>query len=127
MERLLPRWLGLPAGRLDRWAIGLSGLCVVHCVTTAVLMGLMASAGGALLSPVFHEAGLALAIGFGILALGQGMLTHGYALPVAVASLGLGVMAGALSLPHGDGEVIWTLVGVGLLALGHDLNRRALL
>ena len=45
----------------------------------------------------------------------------------SVGALGLGVMAGALTLPHSDGEVLYTLVGVGLLALGHDLNRRAVI
>jgi len=31
-----------------------------------------------------------------------------------------------LQLPHGNGgETIWTLIGVAILALGHDLNRRA--
>ena len=28
---------------LDRWAIALSGLCVAHCITTAILVGLLAS------------------------------------------------------------------------------------
>jgi uncharacterized membrane protein YfcA len=37
----------------------------------------------------------------------------------------LGMMAGALTLPHGDGELLATLVGVAVLALGHDLNFRA--
>jgi hypothetical protein len=46
-------------------------------------------------------------------------------LPVAISSLGVGTMAGALSLPHGGMETIYTIFGVALLALGHDLNRRA--
>jgi len=34
--------------------------------------------------------------------------------------------AGAMRLPHEGGiETIWTLLGVAILALGHDLNRRA--
>ena len=37
--------------RLDRLAMGLSGLCAVHCVATAVLLGLLASAGGILGKP----------------------------------------------------------------------------
>ena len=32
----------IPMGRLDRIAMGISGLCVVHCVATAVLLGLLA-------------------------------------------------------------------------------------
>jgi hypothetical protein len=112
-------------GRLDRWAIGLSGLCLAHCLATAVFVALLASAGGALLHPAIHEVGLGLAILFGGLALGQGVLRHGYAMPVWVGSLGLGVMAGAMTLPHDGGEIVYTIVGVLILALGHDLNRRA--
>lgn len=111
---------------LDRAAIGLSGLCVMHCLTTAVLVALMSAAGGMLLSPVFHEAGLVIAIGLGAVALGRGIVTHGYMMPAAMGALGLGVMAGALTLhDHGGAEALWTIVGVGLLAFGHDLNRRA--
>ena len=118
--------LHLHDSRLDRWAIGLSGLCAVHCVASAVLLGLMASVGGMLLNPAFHEVGLTLAIGIGAVALGRGVLVHGYMMPSAIGSLGLGIMAGAMTLPHeGGGEVVWMIVGVGLLALGHDLNRRA--
>lgn len=118
------RWI---EQRFDNLAIGLSGLCVVHCVASSVLLALAASAGGLLLNPLFHEIGLTIAIGLGILALGRGVMTHGYMLPAVVGAAGLGTMAGAVSLPHdGSGaETIWTIVGVALLALGHDLNRRA--
>jgi hypothetical protein len=34
-------------------------------------------------------------------------------------------MAGALTLPHGDIEILYTILGVAILALGHDLNVRA--
>ncbi|MBY0581565.1 MAG: MerC domain-containing protein [Sphingomonas sp.] len=113
--------------RFDRLAIGLSGLCAVHCLASAVLVALAASAGGLLLNPLFHEVGLAIAIGLGAAALGRGIFQHGFMMPAAIGGLGLGVMAGAISLPH-DGnsnETLFTLVGVALLALGHDLNRRA--
>ena len=112
---------------LDRLAIGLSGLCLVHCLATSVVLALMASAGGLIFSPHLHEIGLVLAIPLGALALGRGIVTHGYMMPSAVGALGLGVMAGALTMPHRGVEVLWTLVGVGLLALGHDLNRRAVI
>jgi MerC mercury resistance protein len=114
-------------GRLDRWAIGLSGLCLAHCLATSVAVALLAAAGGALVSPIIHEAGLVIAIIFGALALGRGVVEHGYAMPASVGSLGLGVMAGALALPHDTSEVICTILGVLLLALGHDLNRRAVI
>jgi hypothetical protein len=115
----------LNGGTMDRLGIALSGLCVVHCLASAVLVVLLASAGGLLLDPVVHETGLVLAIGLGILALGRGVVEHGFMMPAAIGGLGLGVMAGALSLPHGGAEIVYTIIGVGLLALGHDLNRRA--
>ena len=112
--------------RFDRLAIGLSGLCAVHCLASAVLVALAASAGGLLLNPVFHEVGLSIAIVLGAIALGRGMWQHGFMLPSSVGGLGLGMMAGAISMPHdGGSETLFTLIGVGLLALGHDLNRRA--
>lgn len=112
-------------GTLDRLAIGLSGLCLVHCIGTAILLGLLASAGSVLLNPAIHEVGLTLAILIGLVALVRGSMEHGYTIPAAVGGLGLGVMAGALTLPHGGGETVYTMLGVGILALGHDLNRRA--
>jgi hypothetical protein len=78
-----------------------------------------------LLHPAIHEIGLVLAIGFGILALGQGILQHGFILPASIGALGIGIMAGALTLPHGEIEMFYTVLGVGVLALGHTLNHRA--
>jgi hypothetical protein len=110
---------------IDRLAIGLSGLCLVHCVASAVLVAVLASAGGVLLHPAFHEVGLTLAILLGMVGLGRGVVQHGFMLPAAIGSLGLGMMAGALTLGHDGGETFYSILGVGMLALGHDLNRRA--
>lgn len=112
----------LNSPRLDRIAIGLSGLCVVHCLATAVLLGLVSAAGGLLGAPIVHEIGLGLAMILGAIALGRGVVDHGYMLPSAIGGLGLGVMAGALSLPHDGSEALFTIVGVLILALGHRLN-----
>ena len=107
---------------LDRLAIGLSGLCLVHCVATAVLLAMLSAAGGLLGSPAIHEVGLSLAMIVGSFALGRGIIEHGFMMPSAVGSMGLGVMAGALSLPHDGSEALYTVIGVGILALGHQLN-----
>jgi hypothetical protein len=115
------------SGALDRIGIALSGLCLVHCLGSAIVFAMVASAGGILLNPAIHEVGLLLAIGFGIVALGRGVVEHGFMMPAAVGGLGLGVMAGALSIPHDGAEVIYTVLGVAILALGHDLNRRAVI
>jgi len=91
-------------------------------VATAILLGLLASAGGFLGSPLIHEVGLTFAILIGAIALGRGIFEHGFMLPSAIGGLGLGVMAGALSLPHDGREPIYTVVGVMIVALGHRLN-----
>ena len=117
--------IALHTGRLDRLAIALSGICVVHCLATAVLLALVSAAGGLLGSPLVHEVGLVLAMLMGAIALGRGMIEHGFMMPSAIGSLGLGVMVGALTLPHGGSEELYTVVGVAVLALGHQLNRIA--
>ena len=115
----------ISTSRLDRLAIGLSGLCMVHCLATSVLLALVASAGGMLGASWIHEVGLVLAMVMGAVALGRGILEHGYMMPSSIGALGLGVMAGALTLPHDGGEALFTVVGVGILALGHRLNNIA--
>ena len=115
------------SGAIDRLAIGLSGLCLVHCVATAVLLTALSAAGGILLDPIFHEVGLVVALMLGAIGLGWGIRQHGFMMPAAIGSLGLGVMAGALTLPHDSGEMIYSMLGVLILALGHDLNRRAVI
>ena len=112
----------ISTSRLDRVAMGLSGLCLVHCVATTVLLALLSAAGGVFGSPIVHEVGLGLAMIMGAYSLGRGIVEHGYAMPSAVGALGLGVMAGALTLPHDGTEALYTVVGVAILALGHRLN-----
>lgn len=81
--------------------------------------------GSVLLSPIFHEVGLMIAMLLGAVALIIGVWQHEFIAPFATGCFGLGIMAGALSLPHGDGELLATLVGVAVVALAHDLNYRA--
>ena len=110
------------SGRLDRFAIALSGLCLVHCLATAVFLAVLSSIGGLVGAPIVHEVGLTLAMVLGAVALGRGVLEHGFMMPSAVGALGLGVMAGALTLPHNGSEALYTMLGVGIVALGHRLN-----
>ncbi len=115
------------SGVMDRVAIALSGLCLVHCLASAVFVAMLASAGGLLLDPIIHEVGMMLALALGVVALGRGIVEHGFMMPSAVGGLGLGVMAGALMLPHEAGGTLYSIIGVLILALGHDLNRRAVI
>lgn len=113
-------------GTLDRIAMVLSGLCLVHCLATAIVLATLSTVGGLFGDPIIHEAGLALAIILGIVALGNGILKHGRFLPPSIGALGIGAMTAALTLPHGGSEMVATMLGVVLLATGHFLNRLAL-
>ena len=117
--RTAQRWL-------DKMAIGLSGLCVVHCVATVLLAAALASIGSVLLDPRVHEIGLALALGLAALGLGIGIVRHGRPLPLVIGGCGLALMAAGLMVPHGLGEAALSIAGVGLVALGHYRNGRAL-
>ena len=109
---------------IDRLAIGLSGLCLVHCVASAVLVTMLASAGG-LLDPRIHEVGLGFALLLGSLGLGRGAFTHGYMMPSSIGGIGLGTMAGSMTMGETLTGTLFSVLGVMILALGHDLNRRA--
>jgi hypothetical protein len=115
----------ISSSRLDRIAMGLSGLCAVHCVATAVLLGLLASAGGLLGKPIIHEVGLTFAMILGAIALGRGVREHGFLLPSLVGAIGLVLMAYAMSLHESGWEPAVTILGVSVLALGHRLNLMA--
>ena len=108
--------------RLDGLAMGLSGLCAVHCVATVMLLGIVASAGGLLGKPIIHEVGLTLAMIIGAIALGRGVREHGFILPSAVGAVGLATMAYAMTLHETGFEPAFTIIGVSILALGHRLN-----
>ena len=110
------------ASRLDRIAMTLSGVCVVHCLATAVLLGLLSAAGGFLGKPIIHEVGLSIAMVLGAIALGRGIREHGFVLPSLVGATGLAIMAYALTMHERGLEPVYTVVGVLILALGHRLN-----
>jgi hypothetical protein len=105
--------------------MGLSGLCAVHCVATAVLLGLLASAGGLLGKPIIHEVGLSLAMIIGAIALGRGIREHGLMLPSVIGVAGLGTMAFGMTLHESGYEPVITIIGVSILAIGHRLNIKA--
>lgn len=116
------RFLG--HGKGDQLAIWLSGLCVVHCLASLLFLASMVSVGAALLKPAFHEIGLILAIALGFAVLITGVRRHGNIRPLIIGSCGLAIMAFALTLPHDLREVIATVLGVSILAVGHEMNRR---
>ncbi len=110
---------------LDRLAIGLSGLCVVHCVLSVALVAMLSGAATILTDPIVHRVGLAGALLLAGVALRQGYVTHGARLPTAIGLTGLSLMAFALFVPHGWMEVTATIAGVSILAVAHLMNARS--
>ena len=111
-------------GRLDRAGIVLSGLCVLHCIASILIVSALGIGGEFLFAPAIHRFGLAIALVIAAVAIGWGALTHRRAAPFVVAMMGLTFMGGALAMPHGTGEVVLTVIGVALVSLGHLLNLR---
>jgi len=109
----------------DRLAIGLSAICLVHCAASVILVALLATAGGFLLHPAIHEAGLGLAILLAVVGLGRGFLQHRRPVPMILGTAGIALMATALTVPHGVAEAAYTMAGVACVAMAHMLNRRA--
>jgi hypothetical protein len=110
--------------RLDRLAIGLSSLCLVHCVATVLLAATLVSAGAALANPAWHEIGFALAMLIGAVALGRGYAAHRDWRPLLLGLAGLALMGVGLIRAEGLPEIASTMTGVALLAAAHRLNAR---
>lgn len=111
-------------GRLDRVGVLLSALCLLHCVAGIVLVAGLGLGAGFFLDPVIHKIGLVLATLVAGVAIGIGAVRHRRAKPFVVAMTGLSFMGGALAVGHGYEEAVLTIIGVGLVALGHLLNLR---
>ena len=109
---------------LDRAAIGLSGLCLLHCLSGALLLAVASASGSALFGHQVHWWGLLIALPLAVLGLVGGALHHGRWQAVAVGGFGLGAMAAALMAGHGTREIVLTVLGVTLVALAHAMNMR---
>jgi len=111
-------------GRLDRFGVVLSALCVVHCVSGLVLVTVLGLSGSVLLSPRIHEVGLAAAIVIGGIGLGFGVARHRRRDVALLGVGGLALMALGLVVPDGMFEAAITITGVSLVATAHIRNLR---
>lgn len=109
---------------LDRSAISLSGLCLLHCLAGSLVLSLAATTGG-LLSHDVHAVGFAVAAPLAGFALWRGVLLHQRGAVLVLGVAGLALMLGSLTIAHGTaGEIAVSMIGVALLALAHLLNLR---
>lgn len=109
---------------LDFSAIGVSGLCLLHCLASGVfVVGLSAVSLSVPASHEFHIFTLPVAALLAAWALGRGWLRLRRALPLVLGGLGLGLMiVGVLPAMLGWPEVAFTVAGVSVLAVAHVLN-----
>ncbi len=104
--------------------MGLSGLCVVHCLAGSVLLAGLSVTGG-LWNHEFHAIGLALALPLAAFALLRGVRIHQRYVVTVLGGVGLALMAASLMFAHGSvTEIAVSITGVLLLASAHLLNMR---
>ncbi|WP_263379998.1 MerC domain-containing protein [Granulicella paludicola] len=115
------------AGWSDRLGIWASGLCVVHCVLTPVLLSMSAVLAHLLPSEEGTHRTLALLVSLlGCLALVKGFRAHGRRLIPCLMAAGLaciffGAFAGDHLAAHWE-EVAITCAGSALMIAAHRLN-----
>ena len=111
---------------LDRGAIGLSGLCLIHCLAFPVLIAFLPALASVLPQQWWvHSLILATAIPLAGLALWRGWRRHGDARPALLGGLGLGLMTlGVLVRETTVAETVLTVAGGLTVAAAHVLNWR---
>ncbi|OYU16188.1 MAG: hypothetical protein CFE37_02255 [Alphaproteobacteria bacterium PA4] len=110
---------------LDKSAMLLSGLCLVHCLAGSLLLTLFAASGDWLGHDV-HLVGLLLALPLAAVALWRGVAVHGRWMIAVLGAVGIALMAASLLIRHGGAaEVFLSILGVCLLAAAHLWNLRA--
>ncbi len=114
-------------GKLDKTAVALSGLCLVHCLLLPLAIAIFPVLGVSFVShETFHQLILVVVIPTTVIALGVGVARH-RSLGVALLGLiGIAALVAAAFLVHEMGSESlerWVTVGGGLLlACAHIRN-----
>lgn len=113
----------------DKAAIGLSFICVLHCLATPfMVVALPAVFAGFLSGETFHLWLLFAVVPISLLALTMGCNKHRRFNVVLLGCVGIAVMLSAVWLGHDklgeSGEQILTLLGACIIAVGHWFNHR---
>jgi hypothetical protein len=112
---------------VDRLAIGLSILCLVHCLALPIAVLAAPALEAAVLgteSPV-HWVLLGLALPISCYALWHGFRHHGHRIVLVLGAIGLALMLFGVSHVAGHAfEMPLTVVGVALLLAAHVQNIR---
>lgn len=108
----------------DRFAMGLSALCLLHCVAPPLLIALAPTTARLLGMPEWlHAAAVFLAVPSTAVAMRQGYRHHGAMFPALMGGAGLLLLAfGAFAHFTEAWEVGATMAGSALLVLAHLKN-----
>jgi len=113
----------------DRVGQGLSLLCLVHCLATPVVLGLLPSLGFLLHNELVHLVLAVVVVGVSLVAFGNGFRRHRRAMVPLLGALGvLGLLFATLVLEPRS-EVMGTLgtvVASIVLVVAHTMNRGGL-
>tara|TARA_R110002033_G_scaffold54019_4_gene102388 strand:+ start:4122 stop:4517 length:396 start_codon:yes stop_codon:yes gene_type:complete len=111
------------ANRIETSALFLSGLCVVHCLGLPLLFLAMPLLANIFALPeAFHFYLILLALPLSLTSLIYGVRQHRSFMPLAIGTLGLCLMAAALTEKYYNEEVVLTVFGATSLALAHIYN-----
>jgi hypothetical protein len=113
--------------RLDTYAIGISGLCLLHCVLTSFIIPFFPMfASQFVQDEAVHVLLFVLALPLSVIALYFGKSKHQRSRYLMVGLVGLGFMfAGLFEIGGHIGETILTTIGVLTLASAHLGNYSA--
>lgn len=116
-------------GKLDRAAVFLSGLCLVHCLALPVVLAVFPLLGGVFIPhETFHQLILVAVLPTTTLALGSGYRCHRQPGVLALGALGLAGLIAAAFIVHRLGaeelERVVTIASGLILACAHGWNFR---
>ena len=124
--------------KLDRIAVQLSGLCLLHCLALPLLIACLPVLGLAEhWHERFHELMLVFVVPLAVVSLGRGFARHRQARVVGCGALGVALLGMAALLVHPHAHIGHTLTGKAverwmtvagalILAGAHVMNARAL-
>lgn len=107
----------------DKFAIGLSLMCTVHCFATPVILALLPSLAVLQINAEqFHLWILAVVLPTSLLALNLGCKKHKRTRYMACGVVGLAFLIIAVLLGQEEAEKALTLIGSAFIALAHWFN-----
>jgi len=118
--------------KLDAIGVGLSGLCLVHCLLLPFFIILVPTlAASVIASEWTHVVLVACALPISAFAFWNGARCHARWFPALFGATGLALMVTGIFVPEGaheeillNEETVLTVIGATLLAIGHISNQR---